>query len=120
MLHPMAYHLTHSDHYILYEPEAEFLQPEDLDDLINEVLTEFSETVHLILYTGSLDFLLDEDLDQLRFLNEELTAKGGFLLVVSRSEQLTGQLGEHFQMAGEIEEAIDLIEDIWLDRELDM
>ena len=39
----MAYHTTHNEHYILIEPENEYLEVEDLDDIINQILGDFSE-----------------------------------------------------------------------------
>ena len=114
----MAYHITHSEHYILYEPEAEYLQTEDIDDLINEVLTNFPEVTHVIIFMGHLEYLLDEDLDQLKFLNEELKAKGGYLLLASGSDNLKEQFDNKVRFAPDIEDAVEVIESEWLDREL--
>ena len=114
----MAYHITHSEHYILYEPEAEYLQTEDIDELINEVLSDFAEVTHVIIFMGHLEYLLEEDLDQLKFLNEELKAKGGYLLLASGSENLKKQFDDLVQFTTDIDDAVEIIESEWLDREL--
>ncbi len=88
----MAYHTTHNEHYILIEPEHEYLEVEDLDDIINQILGDFSEVGYVIFFIGTLDYFNQEDMEQLVFLNEELTAKGGYLLTVSTSESIAEQL----------------------------
>lgn len=114
----MAYHTTHNEHYILIEPEHDYLEVEDLDDIINQILGDFSEVCYVIFFIGSLDYFNEEDMEQLVFLNEELMAKSGYLLIVSTSENIEGQLEDKINIAPSIDDAIDTIESEWLDSEL--
>lgn len=114
----MAFHTTHNEHYILLEPEDEYIETEDLDDIINQILGDFSEVKHVIFYLGTLNYFLEEDFDQLVFLNEELVVKGGFLLIVSNSESIIEQMKNKIATCDSIDEGIDLVESEWLDGEL--
>jgi len=114
----MAYHTTHNEHYILLEPEFEYLEIEDLDDIINTILGDFSEVNFVIMFIGTLDNFDQDDLEQLYFLNDELIEKGGYLLIVSTSENLDELLKDKINIAPSIDEAIDIIESEWLDKEL--
>ena len=114
----MAYHTTHNEHYILLEPEHEYLEIEDLDDIINQILGDFSEVSYVIFFIGSLEYFNQDDMEQLVFLNEELVAKNGYLMMVSTSENIAEQLKDKINIAASIDEAIDTIESEWLDREL--
>jgi hypothetical protein len=114
----MAFHTTHNEHYILLEPEFEYLETEDLDDIINQILGDFSEVNHVIFFLGSLDYFLEEDMEQLLFLNDELVIKGGYLLLVSTSENIQKQMKDKIEISASIDEAIDIIESEWLDTEL--
>ncbi len=114
----MAYHTTHNEHYILLEPEQDYLEIEDLDDIINQILGDFAEVCYVIFYIGSLDFLLEDDIEQLLFLNDELVIKGGYLLLVTGSEKIIVPLKDKINIAANIDEAIDIIESEWLDKEL--
>lgn len=114
----MSFHTTHNEHYILLEPEFEYLETEDLDDIINLILGDNPDIAHVILFAGTLSFLADDDLDQLKFLNEELMAKSGYLLLVTTSETLQELVGDPIKTLPGIDEAIDLIESDWLERDL--
>jgi len=114
----MAYHITHNEHYILLEPENEYLETEDLDDIINQMLGDFSEVGYLIFFIGTLDYFNPEDMEQLIFLNDELVIKGGYLLIASNSESIAEQMKDKIEVSGNIDEAIDIIESEWLDKEL--
>jgi len=114
----MAYHITHNEHYILLEPENEYLETEDLDDIINQMLGDFSEVGYVIFFIGTLDYFNEEDMEQLVFLNDELVVKGGYLLVVSTSDNIKEQMADKIELAASIDEAIDIIESEWLDKEL--
>ena len=114
----MAYHTTHNEHYILLEPEHEYLEIEDIDDIINQILGDFSEVGYVIFYIGTLDYFNQDDMEQLLFLNEELVAKGGYLLIVTSSENITEQVKDKINISASIDEAIDTIESEWLDTEL--
>jgi len=114
----MAFHTTHNEHYILLEPEEEYLETEDLDDIINQVLGDFAEVKHVIFFIGTLDYFLEEDLDQLVFMNDELIVKGGHLLIVSNSDSINSQMKDKIATCDSIDEAIDIIESEWLDGEL--
>lgn len=114
----MAYHTTHNEHYILLEPEHEYLEIEDLDDIINQILGDFSEVGYVIFYIGTLDYFNQDDMEQLLFLNEELVAKGGYLLIVTSSENIAEQVKDKINISASIDEAIDTIESEWLDTEL--
>lgn len=114
----MAYHLTHNAHYILLEPEYEYLETEDLDDIINQILGDFSEVGHLIFFLGTLDHIQDDDMEQLLFLNDELVIKGGYLLIVSESDNIVELIKGRLANSANIDEAIDTIESEWLDTQL--
>jgi len=114
----MSFHTTHNEHYILLEPEFEYLETEDLDEIINQILGDFSEVVHVIFFLGSLDNLVEEDMEQLMFLNDELVIKGGYLLIVSTSENILKQMTDKIEVSASIDEAIDIVESEWLDSEL--
>ncbi|MCB9251482.1 MAG: hypothetical protein H6605_03395 [Flavobacteriales bacterium] len=114
----MSYHLTHLENLILCEPEFEFFETEFLDDFINEILTEFDAVAHVVLYLGNLDFLSDEDTDQLVFLNEELVFKKGNLHIVSLSENIKNILDKKMPLYSEIDEAIDEVDSLEIDKEL--
>ena len=114
----MAFHTTHHAHYMLLEPEFEYLETMDIDEIVNQILGDFSEVSHVILFMGTLDYMVDDDLEQLLFLNDELVVKGGYLLVVSASENMQERLEGKIAFAPTIEEAIDTIESEWLDTEL--
>jgi hypothetical protein len=114
----MAYHTTHNEHYILLEPEHEYLEIEDLDDIIGQILGDFSEVSYVIFFIGTLEYFSQDDLEQLLFLNEELVVKGGYLILVSTSENVAEQLKDKINIASSIDEAIDTIESEWLDKEL--
>ena len=114
----MAYHTTHNEHYILIEPENEYLEVEDLDDIINQIVGDYSEVGYVIFFIGTLDYFNQDDMEQMVFLNEELTAKGGYLLTVSTSESIAEQFKGKINIAASIDEAIDAIESEWLDSEL--
>ncbi|MFM9946200.1 MAG: hypothetical protein ACKVQB_13300, partial [Bacteroidia bacterium] len=106
------------EHYILLEPENEYLEIEDLDDIINQILGDFSEVSYVIFFIGSLEYFNQDDMEQLTFLNDELVAKRGYLMMVSTSENIIEQLKDKINIAASIDEAIDTIESEWLDREL--
>ncbi len=114
----MAYHTTHNEHYILLEPEHEYLEIEDLDDIISQILGDFSEVGYVIFYLGTLDYFNQDDMEQMIFLNEELDAKGGYLLIVSGSENIAEQMKDKINISASIDEAIDTIESEWLDSDL--
>ncbi len=114
----MSYHTTHNEHYILIEPEHDYLEIEDLDDIINQILGDFAEVIHVILHLGSLNYLGEEDLEQLLFLNDELKVKSGYLLIATQTDSIVELLNQKIQMADSIDDAIDLIESEWTDKEL--
>ena len=114
----MAFHTTHNEHYVLIEPEYDYIEIEDLDDIINQILGDFTEVCFVILFMGTLDYLSEEDLDQLFFLNDELIVKGGYLLVVTHSEKIAAVLKNKINISPTIDEAFDTIESQWLDKAL--
>jgi hypothetical protein len=107
---PMAYHLTHHALYILVEPEAEYFEQEELEPLISDILTEFSEINTVIIYTGTLDYLLEDSLDNLAFLHQELMFKNGGLHLVTLSENLIKQTEGKYRIHDTIDDAIDTVE----------
>ena len=114
----MSYHITHSDNYILLEPEFDYFEVEDLDEVINQILGDFSEVTHVIFFIGSLDYFQQDDMEQIEFLNEELKAKKGYLLLVSNSDSIINQMEEKILISPSIDEAIEIINSEWLDKEL--
>ncbi len=114
----MSYHTTHNEHYILIEPEHDYFEVEDLDDLINQILGDFSEVAHVILFTGSLDYFNDEDREQLEFLNDELKVKGGYLLLATESENIIKEFEGKISISPTIEDSVETIVSEWLDKEL--
>ena len=114
----MAYHTTHNTHYILLEPEHDYIEIEDLDDIINQILGDFPEVCYVIFFIGTLDYFREDDMEQLLFLNDELVVKGGYLIIVSDSQNIGEQLKGKINTQASIDEAIDIIESEWLDKEL--
>ncbi len=114
----MSYHTTHSHHYILIEPEHDYLEPEDLDDIINLILGDFDSVSHVILHLGSLTYLEEDDLEQLLFLNAELKVKSGYLLLVSLNESIKELINQKVLMIDSIDDAMDTIDSEWTNNEL--
>lgn len=106
----MAYHLTHHALYILVEPEAEYFEQEELEPLISDILTDFSEINTVIIYTGTLDYLLEDSLDNLAFLHQELMFKNGGLHLVTLSENLIKQTEGKYRIHDTIDDAMDTVE----------
>jgi hypothetical protein len=114
----MSYHITHSEHYILIEPEFDYFEVEDLDEIIDHILGDFSEVRHVIFYLGNLDYFNADDIEQLEFMNGELNVKSGYLLLVSTSDSIMEQLKDKILISPSIEDAIELVNSECLDQEL--
>ncbi len=114
----MSYHTTHNEHYILIEPEHDYLEVEDLDEIINQILGDFSEVAYVIFFLGSLNYLNEDDIEQFEFLDQELKVKNGYLLLVTQTEQMLNAFNDKISIAPTLDEAIETIESEWLDKAL--
>ena len=98
--------------------EEDFYEGKNVDDIINLILGDFDGVSHVILHLGSLTYLEEDDLEQLLFLNAELKVKSGYLLIATQTDSIVELLNQKIQMADSIDDAIDLIESEWTDKEL--